>query len=158
MWEICVCAQSFSCVFVIPWTVACQVSLLVGFSKQEYWHGLPLPFSWPTDQTQVSCIACRFFTTGPPAKQKGKSMNLPLNFAVNLELKVALENCLQMFFKITSLRSQKIYIQKKKSRVLSFLAQQHLTSLITPSFQHFSLDLQVSAFVLFHLSYTHSIR
>ena len=39
------CAQSFSCVFVIPWTVACQVSLLVGFSKQEYLRGLPLPTS-----------------------------------------------------------------------------------------------------------------
>ena len=27
--------------FVTPWTVACQVSLSMGFSKQEYWVGLP---------------------------------------------------------------------------------------------------------------------
>ena len=26
-----------------PWTVACQASLSIGFSRQEYWSGLPLP-------------------------------------------------------------------------------------------------------------------
>ena len=26
-----------------PWTVACQASLSMGFPKQEYWSGLPLP-------------------------------------------------------------------------------------------------------------------
>ena len=29
--------------FVTPWTVACQVPLSMGFSRQEYWSGLPLP-------------------------------------------------------------------------------------------------------------------
>ena len=28
---------------VIPWTVACQAPLSMGFSKQEYWNGLPFP-------------------------------------------------------------------------------------------------------------------
>ena len=27
--------------FAAPWTVACQVPLLIGFSRQEYWSGLP---------------------------------------------------------------------------------------------------------------------
>ena len=27
-----------------PWTVACQAPLSVGFSRQEYWSGLPFPF------------------------------------------------------------------------------------------------------------------
>ena len=27
----------------IPWTVACQAPLFMGFSKQEYWSGLPFP-------------------------------------------------------------------------------------------------------------------
>ena len=27
--------------FVTPWTVACQVPLSMGFSRQEYWSGLP---------------------------------------------------------------------------------------------------------------------
>ena len=26
-----------------PWTVACQASLSMGFSRQEYWSGLPFP-------------------------------------------------------------------------------------------------------------------
>ena len=38
-------AQSFSCVRVFPvlWTVACQAPLFMGFSRQEYWGGLPFP-------------------------------------------------------------------------------------------------------------------
>ena len=30
--------------FVAPWTVALQASLSMGFSRQEYWSGLPFPF------------------------------------------------------------------------------------------------------------------
>ena len=29
--------------FVTPWTVACQAPLIMGFSRQEYWSGLPHP-------------------------------------------------------------------------------------------------------------------
>ena len=29
--------------FTTPWTVACQVPLSMGFSRQEYWSGLPFP-------------------------------------------------------------------------------------------------------------------
>ena len=28
---------------VIPWTVACQAPLSMGFSRYEYWSGLPFP-------------------------------------------------------------------------------------------------------------------
>ena len=36
----------FSCVrlFATPWTAAYQAPLSMGFSRQEYWSGLPLPF------------------------------------------------------------------------------------------------------------------
>ena len=36
----------FSCVqlFTTPWTAACQAPPSLGFSRQEYWSGLPLPF------------------------------------------------------------------------------------------------------------------
>ena len=39
------CAQMFSCVwlFATAWTIACQVPLSMGFSRQEYWSGLPFP-------------------------------------------------------------------------------------------------------------------
>ena len=29
--------------FVTPWTVACQAPLSIGFTRQEYWNGLPFP-------------------------------------------------------------------------------------------------------------------
>ena len=37
--------KSLSCfqLFVTPWTVACQVPLSMGFSRQVYWSGLPFP-------------------------------------------------------------------------------------------------------------------
>ena len=42
---VCVCVHSLSCVrlFATPWTVACQAPLFMGFSRQEYWSGLPFP-------------------------------------------------------------------------------------------------------------------
>ena len=47
-WFLCVmhaCLSCFSHVWlcVIPWTVACQAPLSMGFSRQEYWSGLPFP-------------------------------------------------------------------------------------------------------------------
>ena len=29
--------------FVIPWAIACQATLSMGFFRQEYWSGLPCP-------------------------------------------------------------------------------------------------------------------
>ena len=49
----------------IPWTVALQAPLAMGFPRQEYWSGLPFPSpgesSWPRDWTWVSWIASGFF-------------------------------------------------------------------------------------------------
>ena len=39
---VCVCAQSCP-FFVTPWTIACQIPLSMGFSKQEYWSRVPFP-------------------------------------------------------------------------------------------------------------------
>ena len=43
--DTCLHAKSLSCVwqFVTPWTVVHQASLSMGFSRQEYWSGLPCP-------------------------------------------------------------------------------------------------------------------
>ena len=35
--------ESCLTLFVTPWTVACQASLLMRFSRQAYWGGLPCP-------------------------------------------------------------------------------------------------------------------
>ena len=70
-----VCAQLLSHVqlFVTPWTVACQASLSMGFSQQEYWSGLPFPplgdLPDPGIQSrspESPALAGWFFITEPP--------------------------------------------------------------------------------------------
>ena len=70
-------AQSLqSClIFVIPSTVAHQGPLSMGFSRQEYWSGLPFPSpgGLPDPGTELASLAYsvwvgRFFTTEPPGK------------------------------------------------------------------------------------------
>ena len=59
---LCACMRVLSHIrlFVTPWTLACQASLSVEFSRQEYWSGFSISFSrgsyWPRDRTQLSCI------------------------------------------------------------------------------------------------------
>ena len=54
----------FACVrlLVTPWTFACQAPLSMGFSRQEYWRGLPCPppggSFWLRDQTHISYVSC----------------------------------------------------------------------------------------------------
>ena len=62
--QVPVCVLScFSCawLFLTLWTIAHQVPLSMGFSRQEYWSGLPClvlaEFSQPRDQTHISCVS-----------------------------------------------------------------------------------------------------
>ena len=61
--------------FATPWTAAHQVSLSMGFSKQEYWSGLPfpLPGDFPNPGTELvspttPALAGRFFIIEPLRK------------------------------------------------------------------------------------------
>ena len=48
LFSLCVwCVLSHVQLFATPWTVACQAPLSMGFSRQEYWSGLP--FTSPGD-------------------------------------------------------------------------------------------------------------
>ena len=70
----CLCAQLLSHVrhFAVPWTVARQAPLLVGFPRQEYWSGLPLPTPGdlpdPGIKHMSPALVGGFFTTAPPGK------------------------------------------------------------------------------------------
>ena len=48
-WKGKVKVKSLSRVWLLatPWTAAHQAPLSMGFSRQEYWSGLPLPSPWP---------------------------------------------------------------------------------------------------------------
>ena len=55
-----------------PWTVAHQVLLSMGFSRQEYWSGLPCPSSGYLPNQGIKSVSLRspplvgrFFTTSP---------------------------------------------------------------------------------------------
>ena len=65
------CMLSCYWFFATLWTVACQAPLSMGFSRQEYWSGLPFPspgdLSNPVIKpaSPVSCIVGGFFNTEP---------------------------------------------------------------------------------------------
>ena len=42
-WEVKVKSVSHVWLFATPWTAAHQAPLSMGFSRQEYWSGVPLP-------------------------------------------------------------------------------------------------------------------
>ena len=67
--------------FAIPWTVAQQAPLSMGFSRQEYWSGLPCPppedLPDPGIEPTASSptFAGRFFTTEPSGKRSLEASN-----------------------------------------------------------------------------------
>ena len=68
---MCGC-QSHVWLFATPWTVACQASLSKGFSRKEYWNGLPSPSQEylldPGIEPTSPSLAGGFFTTEPKGK------------------------------------------------------------------------------------------
>ena len=62
-----------------PWTVAFQGLLTMGFYRQEYWSGLPLPSPGDLPDSGIEptspALAGGFFTTEPPGKP-----SFPLRF------------------------------------------------------------------------------
>ena len=71
--------KSFSRVglFVIPWTAAYQAPLSMGFSRQEYWSGLPLP-SPATHLTNLDSILKSRDITLPTKVRLVKAMVFPV--------------------------------------------------------------------------------
>ena len=66
--------KSLSCVwlFAIPWTVVYQASLSMGFSRQEYWSGLPFPspgdLSDPGIEPRSPALQADALPSEPPGK------------------------------------------------------------------------------------------
>ena len=56
--------------FVTPWIVAYQAPLSMGFSRQEYWSGLPFPSPGDLPDLGIEpvspALAGGIFTTEPP--------------------------------------------------------------------------------------------
>ena len=70
---MCMRAQSLSCLTLHnPMDCSPPGSPSMGFSRQEYWSGLPFPplgdLPNPGIKLNISCIAGGFFTAEPPKK------------------------------------------------------------------------------------------
>ena len=61
---------------LMPWTVAYQAPLSMGFSRQEYWSGLPCPppgdLPDPGVEPESPALAGRVFTTEPQMRGRKK--------------------------------------------------------------------------------------
>ena len=80
-----VCCAVLSCfnhvqLFATLWTVAHQAPLSMGFSRQEFWSGLPFPPPGDLPDPGIKptppaspALADRFFTTEPPGKPNESS-------------------------------------------------------------------------------------
>ena len=83
--------------FQTPWTVARRASPSMGFSRQEYWSGLPFPSPGdlpdPGIKTWVSCMKADSLLSEPPGdplkkknfflkRERFKSAKLKKNFVV----------------------------------------------------------------------------
>ena len=55
-WKVKVKSLSRVWLLVTPWTAAHQAPLSMGFSRQEYWSGVPLPSPFDTD-TELNKVA-----------------------------------------------------------------------------------------------------
>ena len=57
-----------------PWTVACQAPLSMGFSRQEYWSGLPFPsprnLTDPGIKPRSPAMQAEALTSEPPGNPK----------------------------------------------------------------------------------------
>ena len=74
--RVCACVShslvSGVCLFAIPWTVACWAPLSMGFSRQEYWSGLPFPspgdLPHPRMEARSPALQADSLPSEPPAK------------------------------------------------------------------------------------------
>ena len=68
--------------FATPWTTAYQAPLSMGFSRQEYWSGLPFPSPgiFPTQGLNSGLLHCRqtlhplSYQGSPPTKEYVKEV------------------------------------------------------------------------------------
>ena len=71
MWETQILKADFH-IFAIPWTVARQAPLSMGFSRQEYWRGLPFPSPWDLPNPGIELGSPSLQSNSLPSEPPGK--------------------------------------------------------------------------------------
>ena len=106
MKPVCVCYSLSSVqLFVIPWTVAGQAPLSLGFSRQEYWSGLPCPppgdLPNPGIEPRSPALQADSLLSEPPEKPKKTgvgSLSLLQGIFPTQELNQGLLHCKRILF------------------------------------------------------------
>ena len=71
-WKVKVKSLSHVQFFVIPWTVAYQVPPSMGFSRQEYWSGLPFPSPGDVSNQGIEPRSPALYADALPSEPPGK--------------------------------------------------------------------------------------
>ena len=73
-WHAAVCTKSFQLcrILLTPWTVAGQAPLSMGFSRQEYWNGLPFPSPGDASDSRTEPRSPARQADSPPSEPPGK--------------------------------------------------------------------------------------
>ena len=82
--------------FATLWTVDCKAPLSMGFPRQEYWSGLPVPspgdLPHPRTEPTSPALAAVFFTIEPPGKHL-----LHKQYSTNgLKIKMCWDTCVEI--------------------------------------------------------------
>ena len=95
-WKVKV--KSLSCVQLlgIPWTAAYQAPPSMGFSRQEYWSGVPLPSSFPL----IGCFWCfdKEFFVSLVDSELATIKEMLLCVYIKMRSQVQVENTLVAFY------------------------------------------------------------
>ena len=61
--------------YATPWTVAHQAPLFMGFSRQEYWSGLPFPSPGDLPDPEIEPRSPALQTDALPSEPSGKDIH-----------------------------------------------------------------------------------
>ena len=71
--------------FATPWTVACQAPPSMGFSRQEYWSGLPFPSTGDLPNPGIEPRSPALQADSLPSEPPGNQAERPPNPLVTVE-------------------------------------------------------------------------
>ena len=84
-----------------PWTVACLAPLSVGFSRQEYWSGLPFPSPGDLPDPGIEPGSPALQADALPSEPPGKPQAMSIADLFLSLFCIVLVNSLIFFFKMT---------------------------------------------------------
>ena len=75
---MCILLSCFNCVHIFEtlWIIGCQAPLPMGFSRQEYWSGLPCPPAGNISNPEIESVSLTSPALTPPGKPKS-TMHIP---------------------------------------------------------------------------------